>query len=108
MATLVPAVTVPSARAAAARCAGRVSFSSSRSTHPGAAFRAAERLLTVDDYATKEIAAALIDGGLRNDEFRELAAAALDGLCADPAVEGVVLDALGAALWSSDAMLGSD
>lgn len=71
------------------------------------AFRAAERLLAVDGYATKEIAAALIDGGLRNDEFRERAASVLDALRGDRTTEGVVVDALGVALWSPDAILGA-
>ena len=63
--------------------------------------------MEVDGYATKEIAAALIDGGLRNDEFRERAASVLDALRGDPTTDGIVADELGVALWSPDAILGA-
>ncbi len=71
------------------------------------AFLSAEYVLATDGYSMKEIASALIEGGLRDDVLRERAAAALDALRSDAMTEGIVADALGAALWSSDAVVGA-
>lgn len=71
------------------------------------AFLAAEYVLAHDGYSMKGIASALVEGGLRDDELRTRAMTALDALRSEPLTEGIAADALGAALWSSDAIVGA-
>ena len=71
------------------------------------AFLAAEYVLARDGYSMKDIAGALVEAGLRDDDLRARAMAALDAIRADPITEGIAADALGAALWSSDAIVGA-
>lgn len=71
------------------------------------AFLAAEYVLARDGYSMKEIASALVEGGLRDDELRTQAITVLDALRIHPLTEGIAADALGAALWSSDAIVGA-
>lgn len=71
------------------------------------AFLAAEYVLARDGYSMKAIASALVEGGLRDDDLRPRAMAALDALWSDPITEGIAADALGAALWSADAVVGA-
>lgn len=70
-------------------------------------FLAAECLLRIKEYTTKHIASAIIEGGLRDDDYRDRASAALDALRADPTTAGLFADAIGAALWSPDATVSA-
>jgi len=103
MDAMLPVDLAPAARDAQSFLLSRRGDDDDRKT----AFLAAEYMLATDGYSTKEIASALVEGGLRDDALRERAATALDALRADAMTEGIVADALGAALWSSDAVVGA-